>query len=80
MRNVLHQKIEQVFGCSPLWTNLLPVKIFGDLISFIGEHSGNNVSSQLVQDTYMTINKSFESFKSFKNNTTEGRDNSSEHG
>ena len=41
MRSVIHQKIEQLFSTSQLWNNMMPVKIFGDLINFISEHNND---------------------------------------
>ena len=36
MRAIIHQKLEQLFSSSGLWTNIMPNKIFGDLVSFVG--------------------------------------------
>ena len=36
MRAVIHEKIEQLFSSSTLWSNVMPVKIFNDLVSFVG--------------------------------------------
>lgn len=35
MRRVIHQKIEQVFSQSALWNQIMPSKIFNDLLSFV---------------------------------------------
>jgi len=37
MRVLIHHKIEQVFERASLWTNIMPVKIFNDLVTFISE-------------------------------------------
>ena len=40
MRDLIHQKIEQTFASSQLWTPIMPVKIFTDLVSFFGDPTG----------------------------------------
>ena len=40
MRGIIHQKIEQLMDNSPLWATMMPVKIFKDLVNFVGDASG----------------------------------------
>ena len=40
MRSIMHQKIEQLMDNSPLWATMMPVKIFKDLVNFVGDASG----------------------------------------
>lgn len=40
MRSIIHQKIEQLFGSSNLWTGFMPTKIFNDMVNFVGDPSG----------------------------------------
>ena len=68
MRGVIHQKIEQLFCSSTLWNTIMPVKIFSDLVSFVGE---NNYVPQGMDPLVRTsinpnsalssLNKSFDS-------------------
>ena len=37
MRQVIQQKVEQVFSQSILWSTIMPGKIFNDLLSFVGD-------------------------------------------
>ena len=49
MRGLIHQKIEQIFSSSGLWSTIMPVKIFSDLVTFVGQHASfpPNISMQL---------------------------------
>lgn len=45
MRGLIHQKIEQVLERASLWRNIMPSKIFRDLVSFNAEVSGQEFKS-----------------------------------
>ena len=47
MRQLIHHKIEQVFERASLWTNIMPEKIFADLVSFSAEAGAVDVSKAL---------------------------------
>ena len=77
MRSVIHQKVEQLFSVSNLWASIMPVKIFGDLVSFVGHHQNisPSISVQLEKNDPMmkyskntvsaltSLNHSFDSIK-----------------
>ena len=47
MRMLIHHKIEQVFERASLWTNIMPEKIFADLVSFSAQAGAVDVSLAL---------------------------------
>ena len=55
MRSVIHQKIEQLFSSSNLWASIMPVKIFSDLVTFVGQHQNisPSISVQLEKNDPM---------------------------
>ena len=50
MRVLIHQKIEQVFERATLWTNIMPHKIFSDLVSFNASATGFNPQTVNTQE------------------------------
>lgn len=49
MRSLIHPKIEQVLTCTPnLWANIMPDKIFNDLVQFTGTAAGNSIQNATV--------------------------------
>lgn len=47
MRVLIHHKIEQVLENASLWTNIMPEKIFNDLVIFSAEAGANDLSLAL---------------------------------
>ena len=82
MRSVIHQKIEQLFSSSNLYANIMPVKIFGDLISFVNDNQSDQrdkQSQQMNLQAYMTADKSFESLEKLSQNADERRSSAEKH-